>query len=130
MTGPPGTFEITPSPLTVAVEQEVATFVCQHSSSDVIAWLVNGTATNRINSPDINTSSSGRMHVLTIGTLLEYSGTTVECVATFLDESPPIPTPPVMLLTQGTLLCITFMYALSVNDNGSTCKMFHLIIFR
>ena len=95
-------FEIPPSPLTVAVEQEVATFYCQHLSSDGIYWLVNETSVNRINSPDITTSSSGTMHSLSIGTLLEYSGTTVECVVTFLDGSPALFAPPVTLLIQGT----------------------------
>ena len=52
-------FEITPSPLTVAVEQEVAVFVCQHLNSDGITWLVNGTSLNRINSPNISISTRG-----------------------------------------------------------------------
>ena len=95
-------FEITPSPLTVAVEQEVAVFVCQHLSSDGIAWLVNGTSLNRIISPDITTSNNGTIFLLSIGTLLDYNETTVECVATFLDGSPPIFTPNVTLLIQGT----------------------------
>ena len=95
-------FEITPSPLTVAVEQEVAVFVCQYLSCDGLTWLVNGTQLNRINSTNITTFSSGRIYFLSIGTLLEYSGTTVECVATFLDGSPPIFTPPVTLLIQGS----------------------------
>ena len=32
-------FEMTPSPLTVAVEQGTATFQCQHSLADDINWL-------------------------------------------------------------------------------------------
>ena len=86
----------------MAVEQEVAVFVCQHLSSDGIYWLVNGTSLNRINSPNITTSSSGTIRFLSIGTHLEYSGTTVVCVATFLDGSLPLFTPPVTLLIQGT----------------------------
>ena len=94
-------FEITPSPLTVAVEQKVATFECQHSSSFGITWLVNGTSLNRINSPNITTSSSGTIHALSIGTHLDYSGTTVQCVATFLHGSPALSIPSVTLLIQG-----------------------------
>ena len=86
----------------MAVEQEVATFVCQYLSSDGLTWLVNGTPINKINLPDITISSSGTLRSLSIRTLLEYSGTTVVCVATFLDGSPPIFTPPVTLLIQGT----------------------------
>ena len=86
----------------MAVEQEVATFYCQCLSCDGITWLVNGTSVNSINSPNITTSSSGTMHSLSIGTLLEYSGTTVVCVALFFDGSPLIFTPSVTLLIQGT----------------------------
>ena len=85
----------------MAVEQEVAVFVCQHLSSDGLTWLVNGTSTNRINSADITTSSSGTTHTLSIRTLLEYSGTTFVCVATFLDGSLSLFAPPVTLLIQG-----------------------------
>ena len=90
----------------MAVEQEVATFNCQHLSSDGIAWLVNETSVNLINSPDITTSSSGTMHSLSIGTLLEYNGTTVQCVASFFDGSPPLLTPSVTLLIQGIIMYI------------------------
>ena len=101
---PSAPFETTPSPLTVAVEQEVATFYCQHLSSFGITWLVNGTSLNRINSTNISTFSSDTLHSLSIGTLLEYNGTTVQCVATFLDGSSPIFAPTVTLLIQGTYI--------------------------
>ena len=86
----------------MAVEQKVATLECQHLSCDGITWLVNGTSLNRINSPNITSSNNGSIRLLSIGTLLEYSGTTVQCVATFLDGSPPIFTQPVRVLIQGT----------------------------
>ena len=99
-------FEIPPLPLTVAVEQEVATFYCQHLSCDIIAWRVNGTLLNRINSPNIRSSSSGTIRLLSIGTLPEYNGTTVECVAFFFDGTPPLPTLPVTLLIQGIYVIV------------------------
>ena len=86
----------------MAVEQEVATFNCQCLSCDAITWRLNGALLNRINSPNITTSSNGTIRLLSIGTLLEYNGTTVQCVAIFVDGSPPIFTPPVTLLIQGT----------------------------
>ena len=85
----------------MAVEQEVATFYCLCLSCDIIAWLVNGTSLNRINLPNITISVNGTIRSLSIGTLLEYNGTTVQCVALFLDGTPPLPTLPVTLLIQG-----------------------------
>ena len=82
----------------MAVEEKVATFYCQHLSSVGIYWLVNGTS---VNSQNINTSSSGAMHTLSIGTLVEYNGTTVQCLALFFDGTPPLSTLPVTLLIQG-----------------------------
>ena len=97
---------MSPSPLTVAVEQRTATFYCQHSSSNVISWRVNGTAENMINSPNISTGEIiqiGRGRILSIGTLLEFNQTTVECVAIFFDRTPLQVTPAVTLLIQGLL---------------------------
>ena len=90
----------------MAVEQEVATFVCQHLSCDAITWRVNGKLLNRINLPDITISSNGTIRLLSIGTLLEYNGTTVECVAVFLDGTPPLSTLPVTLLIQGIAIYV------------------------
>ena len=63
---------------------------------------------NRINSPNISFDEiqqigGGRIYTLSIETLLEFNQTTVECVATFLDGSPPQVTPAVVLLIQGLL---------------------------
>ena len=74
------------------MEQEVATFYCQHLTSDAITWRVNGKLLNRINLPDITISINGTIRSLSIGTLPEYNGTTVECVALFIDGTPPLPT--------------------------------------
>ena len=59
---------------------------------------------NQINSSNIYTNAVGDKYSLSIVTLLEYNETTVQCVATFLDGSPPLFTPPVTLLIQGTIL--------------------------
>ena len=97
---------MSPSPLTVAVEQGTATFYCQHLTCDSISWRVNGTAENKVNSPNISTGEiqqigSGR--ILSIGTLVEFNQTTVECVAFFIDGTPPQFTPAVTLLIQGLM---------------------------
>ena len=96
-----------PSPLTVAVEKEMATFVCQHSACDFITWRVNGSSLNRklpnISNDDSQVDDAGiRVYSLSIGTLLEYNTTRVECVATFFDGSPQF-TSPVTLLIQGQI---------------------------
>ena len=91
----------------MAVEQEVATFYCQCRSCVVVTWLVNGT---QINSPNITISSNGTIGSLSIRTLLEYSGTTVVCVAVFLDGSPTLSTPNVTLLTQGISIMTMYVY--------------------
>ena len=99
-------FEITPSPLTVAVEQETATFQCQYSHADLIDWRVNGSSPinlSNISSTSIRSSNGVILSMLSIETLLAYDGTTIECVAVFLDESLPQleSTPPVTLRIQG-----------------------------
>ena len=99
-------FEITPSPLTVAVEQRSATFYCQCLTCHSISWRVNRVAENKINSPNISTGEiqqigGGRILILIIELLLEFNQTIVECVAFFIDGTPPQFTPAVTLLIQG-----------------------------
>ena len=102
-----------PSPLimTVAVEQGIATFQCQHSLAVAIGWRVNGTLLNTVNFQNISaTSVSGHngvsTHILSIGTPLKYNGTAIECIATFIDGSPPQVTTSVPLLIQGIIIII------------------------
>ena len=93
------TFEITPSPLTVAVEQGTATFQCQHPLAVAIGWRVNGIPLNIATLP--NVSAIPNDDTIIISTLLDNNGTTVECIATFIDGSSPQFTPPVTLFIQG-----------------------------
>ena len=52
------TFGITPSPLTVAVEQGTATFQYQHPLADVIGWRVNGISLNMaVALPNVSTAT-------------------------------------------------------------------------
>ena len=99
----PGTtdFAIAPSPLTVAVEQGTATFQCRHPLAVSIGWRVNATLQNVANLPNISTATPNDVTILSIATLLAYNGTTVECIATFIDGSSPQFTPPVLLFIQG-----------------------------
>ena len=101
-------FNLVPSPLIVAVEQGTATFQCRHSLSDVIGWQVNGMTLNAANLAGIPATSNSQFyddvttHTLSIGTSLEYDGTTVKCIATFINGSPPQFTSPVALQIQGS----------------------------
>ena len=104
-------FEVTPSPLTVAVEQGTATFQCQHPLAVVIGWRVNRMSLNMANL--LNVSSATHINattILSIATLLVYNGTIVECIATFIDGSSPQFTAPVALLIQG-IHTVIVMYA-------------------
>ena len=100
-------FEISPSPLTVAVEQRTVTFQCQHPQAVAIGWRVNGISLNMANLPNISTATLNDVTILSIATILVYNGTTVECVATFIDGSSPQFTAPIVLLIQGITIIIS-----------------------
>ena len=91
----------------MAVEQENATFQCQHPLAVGIGWQVNGIPLNAATLQNISTASVGTPNgvtsTLSIPTLLVYNVTTVECVATFIDGSSPQFTEPVVLRIQGTM---------------------------
>ena len=92
----------------MAVEQGTAAFYCQHLTSDNIGWRVNGVAENMINSPNISIDEiqqvgGGRIYTVSIGTIVEFNQTTVECVAIFFGGTPPQFTPAVTLLIQGLM---------------------------
>ena len=112
---------MSPSPLTVAVEQGTATFYCKHLTCDNIGWRVNGVPVNRINSPnisinDIQESGGGRINTLSIGTLLEFNQTAVECVAVFFHGTPSPLTPAVTLLIQGLLNIIKILIIVMLSN--------------
>ena len=84
-----------------------AVFECQHSNAFSIGWVVNGTALNASPRRDIIQGfvDSDGLPVLrlTVLGLPEYNGITIQCVATFLDQSPDQRTPPVTLVIEGLL---------------------------
>ena len=94
----------------MAVEQGTATFQCQHPLAVVIGWRVNGISLSIAALPNVSVTSvetpSGVTTILSIRTLLDNNGTTVECIALFIDGSSPQFTPPVALLIQGTRIII------------------------
>ena len=91
----------------MAVEQGIATFQCQHQHADVITWHLNGTSINRAGLglvySSVQFNGSVITYTLSIGALIKYNQTTVECVALFF-ESPPQMSQAVMLLIQGRLI--------------------------
>ena len=93
-------FEISPSPLTVAVEQGAATFLCQHPQA---GWRVNGILLNTATLPNISSATPNDVTILSIVIFLVYNGTTVECVAILIDGSSPQFTARVQLLIQGIM---------------------------
>ena len=107
------TFDLVPSPLTVAVEQGTATFQCQYTLADDINWLLNGTSLNRAGLTNVSSSvqfkDNVRTYTLSIGICLEYNQTTVECVATFTNGSPAQFTEAVTLLIQGLFIIIIIL---------------------
>ena len=92
----------------MAVEQEIAVFNCQHLSANDVEWLLNGTSLERAGVRNVSSSvqfnGNIKHYTLSIVTHLEYNQTTVECVATFNDGSPPQFTGAVTLLIQGELI--------------------------
>ena len=102
----------------MAVEQGTATFQCQHPLADVISWRVNGTPLNVAalqNISDVSVGTpNGVTSTLSIGTLLVYNETAVECIATFIDGSSPQFTASVALHIQGINMTIPTNHCYSV----------------
>ena len=91
---------------------EVAEFRCRHPTADIIAWRVNGSSVRQNSSPDITPGTSrdddgALVCTLTIIARPEYNGTDVVCVAVFIDESVPQPSPPALL--RGIAILIILM---------------------
>ena len=75
------TFDVVPSPLTVAVEQGTATFQCQHplASAVSIGWLLNRTPLNRARLTNVSTSiQSQGLQCCNLHSQLELSLTIVK----------------------------------------------------
>ena len=62
-----------------------ATFNCNVTTSQP-GWLVNGSPLSQLNTPDITTSSAGRIYSLHVPATAEYNNTNVTCVLAILDE--------------------------------------------
>ena len=86
----------------MTVEQGVAVFNCQHDNTDDITWRLNGTTRSSLNYTKVTLSDGRLKSSLLIQTHLHFNRTTIECVAVFLQGSPPfLFTSPVTLLVQG-----------------------------
>ena len=57
--------------------------------------------------PNVSTATPNDVTILSIATFLVYNGTTVECIAAFIDGSLPQFTAPVVLLVQGTTIIMS-----------------------
>ena len=101
----PPPFTVVPSPLNKTTEQGAAVFYCQHNSSDDIAWRVNRTSYNSLNITRTPLRDGGFQSSLTINTHLDFSETTVQCVASFFQGPTPfLFSASVLLLIQGLLI--------------------------
>ena len=88
---------------------EQAEFSCLHSTTDVIAWKVNGTVVIDSNPPPnittgMTTDEKGNVatHTMTIVAQSNYNETEIVCVAAYVgDIMPEEETAPVILLVQG-----------------------------
>ena len=96
-------FELTPSPLTVAIEQGRAVFKCQHSLCDFVNWVVNKTSSDKL--PNVTESIQNEGNILTyllsFDNLDGYNQSEIQCLAVFVDGSPTLFTEPATLLIQG-----------------------------
>ena len=117
------------------MEQITATFQCQNQFVDGISWRVNGTSVNLLNLPNISYESMqdgrGTVFLLSIGALLRYNQSFIECDAVLFDRPsvPPIRTQPVMLLIQGSECNLCFHFSLIPRPFPSlfefrTCRKF------
>ena len=86
--------------MTAGVE---AVFMCRHPTADYVVWRVNNVSVGRTSNQTSIPVSQGT-GTLTILALPEYNGTVVECVALFIDGSPPEISPPVRLIVEGKWL--------------------------
>ena len=110
-------FVMTPLPLNKTIEQQVAVFDCQHSSSDDIGWRVNGASSN---SPNVSVvkvplSGGGFRSSLSVATLPDFNETSVQCVGIFYQGTPLQFTPLVTLLVQGMKVLQVFIQIINLS---------------
>lgn len=95
-----------PVPLNVT-EGTKATFYCKHSTSQDIAWRVNGSSLSVLDLPAIKTRTVTRQNSfdyvseLTIQALSEYNQTSVYCLAYINNLESPTYSSEVTMLIQG-----------------------------
>ena len=99
-----------------------ALFKCRHQVQDAnIGWRINGTSIGQYLdiTRGVVPENDSLVEILTIPALLEYNGTTVVCLAFFIDGSPPESTPAVTLTITGLLkLGKHFIIKVHVRANG------------
>ena len=81
-----------------------ALFKCRHQVQDAnIGWRINGTSIGQYLdvTRGVVPENNSLVETLTIPALLEYNGTTVVCLAFFIDGSPLESTPAVTLTITG-----------------------------
>ena len=108
-----------------------AVFRCQHRGALSIGWLVDGIPENRLNnsgmfitSGNYRDENNSLVYTLTIFARPEYNGTTVVCVATFLD-SPLQRSSPARLTIEGLYnISILIVFSRPIN---LLSRMNHLV---
>ena len=91
-------------------EGEQAVFLCNHSTTHSIGWLVNDTTLSALDNRDITTkiiplTGGGQVYELEIQSLHNYNRTTIKCVAL-------LPNQQTELSSQATLLIQGEVYEL------------------
>ena len=105
-----------PSPSVVIVTiEERYEYRCNHSQTIAINWRINGsdligieTLPQNVNTSIVSFPNGDKVYTLTIGGLLEYNETQIQCVASFHDGSNPVMTPIVLFYTQGIIIIINY----------------------
>lgn len=104
------TFTTIPLAKNVSAGERVV-FQCQHETADGIGWKLNGTLLNTFNPANVTATglplpNGNVIYNLILTALPRYNNTTIECIATFLNQEAPTSTEPVLLLIQGMLISI------------------------
>ena len=90
---------MTPTSQNRTVDQREAVFHCQHTSCDSIVWNVNDVSAD--DATNTRLDGGGFHSSLTIETLLNSSGSSVQCVCVFFRNTRNELSAPATLLVQG-----------------------------